>query len=54
MVQAALPDCKVYALAADLAARGIKAEDVIDGIQLVDYGGFVDLVTQHARTAAWL
>lgn len=54
MVQAAMPDCKVYALAADLAARGIKAEDVIDGVQLVDYGGFVDLVTQHARTAAWL
>jgi tRNA 2-thiouridine synthesizing protein B len=37
-----------------LAARGIKPQDVIDGIQLVDYSGFVDLVTQHDRTAAWL
>ena len=54
MVQAALQNSKVYALAPDLAARGIKAADVIDGIQLVDYAGFVDLVTQHARTAAWL
>jgi tRNA 2-thiouridine synthesizing protein B len=54
MVQAALQNGKVYALASDLAARGIKQQDVIDGIQLVDYGGFVDLVTQHDRTAAWL
>ncbi len=54
MVQAALQKGKVYALASDLAARGIKPQDVIDGIELVDYGGFVDLVTQHARTVAWL
>jgi tRNA 2-thiouridine synthesizing protein B len=54
MVQAALQKGKVYALASDLAARGIKPGDVIDGIQLVDYGGFVDLVTQHGRTVSWL
>jgi tRNA 2-thiouridine synthesizing protein B len=54
MVQNALQKGKVYALASDLAARGIKADDVIGGVQLVDYGGFVDLVTQHARTVSWL
>ncbi len=54
MVQAALHTGKVYALAPDLAARGIKPQDLIDGVQLVDYGGFVDLVTQHGRTMAWL
>ncbi len=54
MVQAALQKGKVYALSSDLAARGIKPADVIDGIQLVDYGGFVDLVTQHGRTVSWL
>jgi len=54
MVQAALQNGKVYALASDLAARGIKPQDVIDGVQLVDYGGFVDLVTHHGRTMAWL
>lgn len=54
MVQAALQTAKVYALTPDLAARGIKAQDVIDGIQLVDYSGFVDLVTQHGRSVAWL
>jgi tRNA 2-thiouridine synthesizing protein B len=54
MVQAALANGGVYALASDLAARGIKAEHLIDGVQTVDYGGFVDLVAQHTRTVAWL
>jgi tRNA 2-thiouridine synthesizing protein B len=54
MVQAALQTGKIYALAPDLAARGIKPQDVIDGIALVGYGGFVDLVTNHSRTVAWL
>jgi tRNA 2-thiouridine synthesizing protein B len=44
----------VYALAPDLAARGITEADVIVGVKLVDYGGFVDLVTRHDRTQAWL
>lgn len=54
MVKAAQQKATVYALSSDLAARGIKRQDVIEGIQLVDYSGFVDLVTQHDRTAAWL
>ncbi len=53
-VKAALERGGVFVLASDLAARGIKPEDVMDGVKLVDYGGFVDLVTQHARTVAWL
>ena len=46
--------CSVYVLGPDLAARGMAANDVIQGIKLVDYGGFVDLVTTHQRTQAWL
>ncbi len=53
-IQAALAKGNAYALASDLAARGIKPEQLIAGIKTVDYGGFVDLVTQHARTVAWL
>ncbi|ADP69875.1 sulfur relay protein TusB/DsrH [Rhodomicrobium vannielii ATCC 17100] len=53
-VQAALESGSVYALAPDCAARGIKPDDLIEGVQLVDYAGFVDLVTQHRRTVAWL
>jgi tRNA 2-thiouridine synthesizing protein B len=46
--------CSIYVLGPDLAARGIAETDVIPGAKLVDYGGFVDLVTAHQRTQAWL
>ncbi len=46
--------CAIYILGADLAARGMKAEDIAEGIGIVDYGGFVDLVAGHARVCAWL
>ena len=41
----------VYALDADLEARGIKT--VIDGIDVIGYDGFVELVEQH-DVAPWL
>lgn len=44
----------VYALGPDLAARGLKPEDVEDSVKIVDYAGFVDLAAGHARTQAWL
>lgn len=47
-------DIKFCVLAPDLAARGLAKDRLIDGIALVDYGGFVDLVTQHKSTQAWL
>jgi tRNA 2-thiouridine synthesizing protein B len=50
----AAKSCSVYVLESDLAARGMGENDVIKGIKLVDYSGFVDLVTTHHRTQAWL
>ncbi|MHA1164851.1 MAG: sulfurtransferase complex subunit TusB [Alphaproteobacteria bacterium] len=47
-------DVSLYALGADLAARGISEEAVIEGISVVDYEGFVDLVTEHDVSQAWL
>lgn len=44
---------EVYALAPDLEARGMK-EATIDGIRLVDYAGFVDLVAAHETVQSWL
>ena len=44
---------KIYALAPDLEARGMK-EAALDGITLVDYGGFVDLVAAHKTVQSWL
>ena len=45
---------KVYVLGPDLTARGIADVRIIDGITVVDYPGFVDLVTTHERTQSWL
>ena len=44
---------ELYALSADLEARGMK-DKVIDGVKLVDYGGFVDLVAAHRTNQSWL
>lgn len=54
MLEDVMKSGKVYALAADLSARGIAPEQIVQGTQIVDYGGFVDLVTQHERTVSWL
>ena len=53
MVANAAKTIKVYALAPDMDARGIKGK-VLDGIELVDYNGFVDLVAEYDSTTAWL
>ncbi len=45
---------KIYVLGPDLAARGIAASRLIDGVTVIDYPGFVDLVTTHKATQAWL
>jgi tRNA 2-thiouridine synthesizing protein B len=52
-LEEALKTVKVYALVADLAARGMQNR-VMDGVRLVDYGGFVDLVTGHDAVQSWL
>jgi tRNA 2-thiouridine synthesizing protein B len=51
LVQAALAVRPVHALQADLEARGVGT--VLDGIQVVDYTGFVALVEKH-NTVPWL
>jgi tRNA 2-thiouridine synthesizing protein B len=44
---------KVYALGPDLEARGM-ADRVMDGVTVVDYAGFVDLVAEHKASQSWL
>jgi tRNA 2-thiouridine synthesizing protein B len=44
----------LYALQADLQARGLAAESLVDGVQLVDYDGFVKLTTEYDKTQSWL
>ena len=44
----------VFVPGPDLAARGIAPDRVIEGIEVVDYGGFVDLVEEHGPVQSWL
>jgi tRNA 2-thiouridine synthesizing protein B len=44
----------VYALGPDLEARGLKPEQLADGVKIVGYDGFVDLAASHGRVCAWL
>ena len=53
MVEQALKNFPIYALYPDVEARGMQ-DRVIDGIKLVDYSGFVDLVAEHPTVQAWL
>ncbi len=50
-VKAALKDHPLYALDADIEARGLKA--IITGIKIINYDGFVELVEQH-EVVPWL
>ncbi|MDD5389935.1 MAG: sulfurtransferase complex subunit TusB [Gallionellaceae bacterium] len=52
-IQAAMADLQIYALGPDLDARGMSAR-VLDGVKVVDYGGFVDLVTETNACQSWL
>ncbi|MDH5648093.1 MAG: sulfurtransferase complex subunit TusB [Gammaproteobacteria bacterium] len=52
-VKKAMKDKKFFVLASDLKARGVS-DGVIKGIEVVDYGGFVDLTTQYDVVESWL
>jgi len=53
-VSAAIADHPVYVLGADLAARGYGEDALIEGIKVVDYGGFVDLTVEYDKVQAWV
>lgn len=47
-------DFKFHALGPDLAARGLSEKPIIDGIEVIDYEGFVDLVVEYDAVNSWL
>jgi tRNA 2-thiouridine synthesizing protein B len=47
-------DLTFYVLGPDVSARGLDDTPLIDGINVVDYGGFVDLVVEHDVAQSWL
>ena len=50
----AVNDYRFFVLGADIEARGLGAKALIDGVTVVDYGGFADLVAEHDAVQAWL
>lgn len=54
LLEAAMAAHGVYALAADLEARGIARSRLIPRLEVVDYGGFVDLCVEYSKVQAWL
>ena len=49
-----MEDRTFYVLGPDVSARGLDDTRLIDGIDVVDYGGFVDLVVEHDVAQSWL
>jgi len=52
-IKAAQGKFKLFALQADIEARGL-ADRLMEGITIVDYGGFVDLVAEYKTSQSWL
>ena len=44
----------VSVLGPDLAARGISEDKLADGVDVIDYAGFVDLVESNDKVQSWL
>lgn len=53
-VAKAMNDLTFYVLGPDIKARGLNDDNVIDGINVIDYDGFVDLTTEHESVQSWL
>jgi len=52
-LQAACANLSVFALQPDMDARGVAGK-LIEGVTLVDYAGFVDLVEKFDTSHSWL
>jgi tRNA 2-thiouridine synthesizing protein B len=44
----------IYILKADFDARGLNDANLIEGIKVTDYKGFVDMAAKHDLNNAWL
>ncbi len=53
-IESAMGSISFYVLGPDLKARGLSESNVVDGVKIVDYSGFVDLAADHESVQAWL
>lgn len=52
-IQSAIQRISIFALAPDLAVRGIPLDALVPGVQTVDYSGFVELAAEHGPVHSW-
>jgi len=52
-LRAAMGQFKIHVLLPDLEARGL-GDRLIEGVSPVEYGGFVDLVSNNKTCQSWL
>ena len=52
--QAGKRNMAFYVLSPDLKARGFSATQVLEGVKLIGYEDFVDLVVDHDNVQSWL
>ena len=53
-IVASLKGKSMYVLGPDLKARGIDETNLIDGVEVVDYDGFVKLAEAASKTQSWM
>ena len=53
-LKARMDELSLHVLGPDVSARGLAGLALVDGVKVVDYEGFVDLVAQHDTTQSWL
>ena len=49
-----MDELSFYVLRPDVDARGLGNKPLIEGLTVVDYGGFVDLTTEYDTVQSWL
>lgn len=54
LMRQAMERYAIFALQEDMDARGICRDALIAGIDIVDYGGFVDLAVRNDSVQCWL
>ena len=50
----AMANISFFVLGPDLKARGLSEGNVVEGVKVVDYNGFVDLTVAHDSVQSWL
>ena len=50
----AVKDFNMYVLGPDLLSRGVGEDELIEGFEVVDYMGFVNLAATNDKVQSWL